>query len=241
MLLAYGLTKTTLSSVKLSSAVSTWWHSVELRLTSTGRCAASGKLALLCCSSLVICGSSAGWENTDSLSVPSSFNASLSLNTLELRAILEAVLWVAELRPSDSRLWLGSDSFCCGCRLTAGCDDAVTPDIFFPQQSTCSQSSRPSFPNTQKKRKMKKPCSELNIAKRIWKAVDASRTVRAPNTHVSPKRVITPMILIMSRTTASRLACSWLPILFWLCLMSTPITAINTTALKSRIAKMGAR
>ena len=57
----------------------------------------------------------------------------------------------------------GTVNFRC---LMFDCVDTVMPGIFLPQQSTCSQSSRPSFPSTQKKRKMKKPCSELNMAKR---------------------------------------------------------------------------
>ena len=76
------------------------------------------------------------------------------------------------------------------------CVDTLMPGIFLPQQSTCNQ----------KKRKMKKPCSELNMAKRNWKAVEASRTVRAPKTHIISNRAITPMRLIMSLTTVCRFA-----------------------------------
>ena len=52
------------------------------------------------------------------------------------------------------------------------CVDTLMPGIFLPQQSTWSQSSWPSFPNAQKKRKMKKPCSELNWFE--WKCVKFS-------------------------------------------------------------------
>ena len=101
----------------------------------------------------------------------------------------------------------GTVNFRC---LMFDCVDDVMPGIFLPQQSTCSQSSRPSFPSTQKKRKMKKPCSELNMAKRNWKAVEASRIVRAPKTHISPNRAITPMMLIMSLQTRCCFALSLL-------------------------------
>ena len=99
---------------------------------------------------------------------------------------------------SDVRQLVG-----CGCRLAVDglVIDAVTPGIFFPQQSTLSQSSRPSLPNTQKKRKMKKLCSELNMTKRVWKTTDAPLTVKALNNHVSPKRAITPKVLIRNLMT----------------------------------------
>ena len=120
----------------------------------------------------------------------------------------------AYLRPVHVPVVLGCDNFLgvmnfrC---LIFECVDALMPGIFLPQQSTCSHSSRPSFPNAQKKRKMKKPCSEFNMAKRNWKAVEASRIVRAPKTHISPNRAITPMMLIMSLKTVCRFALSlWL-------------------------------
>ena len=118
----------------------------------------------------------------------------------------------------------------------------VMPGIFLPQQSTQSQCFWPSLPNTQKKRKMKKPCSELNMAKRNWKAVEASRTVRAPNIHVSPKRAITPTMLVMSLKTLCwftwSLLANFFRRLFWI---STLMTVKNTTALRSKMAKMGPR
>ena len=79
------------------------------------------------------------------------------------------------------------------------------------------------------------------MAKRNWKAVEASRTVRAPNTHVNPKRAITPMILIMSLTTVFRFAWSLPANFLWICLARTLITETNMTALKSRMAKIGPR
>ena len=147
-----------------------------------------------------------------------------------------------DLRPelivlgSDGRRLVG-----CGCRLAVDGVDAVTPGIFFPQQSTLSQSSRPSLPNTQKKRKMKKPCSELNMAKRVWKTIEAPLTVKAPNNHDRPKRAITPMVLIRILMTVCRLALSVVPNFFLACLMSTVITMTNMTELKIRMAKMGPR
>ena len=119
--------------------------------------------------------------------------------------------------------------------------DTVMPGIFFPQQSTCSQSSRVSFPSTQKKRKMKKPCSELNMAKRNWKVMEASRIVRAPKTHINPKRVITPIMPIISLTTLCCFVLSLLLNRFRLCLMSTVVIITKIIALKSMMAKMGPR
>ena len=79
------------------------------------------------------------------------------------------------------------------------------------------------------------------MAKRNWKAVEISRTVRIPNVHVKPNRAITPMVLIVSLTTVFRLA--WpLPANFlWICLVSTLITMTNTIALNSKMAKIGPR
>ena len=168
---------------------------------------------------------------------------SLALNTFDWPAILEngkaglrGLVGGADLRPV---LVLPRVAYF-GC-LIFDCVDTVMPGIFLPQQSTWSQSSRPSFPNTQKKRKMKKPCSELNMAKRNWKAVEASRIVRAPKTHISPNRAITPMRLIMSLMTVCGFALSLLLNRFWLCLMSTVAIITKIIALKSMMAKMGPR
>ena len=118
---------------------------------------------------------------------------------------------------------------------------SAMPGIFLLQQSTFTQNIWPSIPNTQKKTKIKKPWRELNIAKRNWKAVEASRTVRAPNTHVNPKRDITPMMLTMSLKMIFRFA--WFVVAYFLriCFVSTLITMINMMVLKSRMAKMGPR
>ena len=124
-------------------------------------------------------------------------------------------------------------------RWALGRADIVAPATFHLQQSTCSQNVLASFPNTQKNRKMKKPCRELNTAKRNWKAVEASRTVRAPNTHVNPKRDITPMMLIMSLKAIFRFAQSLVAYFLQICFASTLITITNMIALKSRMAKMG--
>ena len=137
---------------------------------------------------------------------------SFSLNMLSWRVVPEnsraALSLLADrpdLRPIPSVFngFLGIVRFC---RWVLGRADIVAPAIFHRQQNTCSQNVLASFPNTQKKRKIKKPCNELNMAKRNWKAVEASRTVRAPNTHVNPKRAITPMMLIMSLTAIFRFA-----------------------------------
>ena len=101
-------------------------------------------------------------------------------------------------------------------RLVFDCTGTVMLGVFLLlQQSTRSQSSRPSFPNTQKKRKMKKPCSELNMAKANRKTVEFWWTVRVPNTHISPKKTINTMMLTMKRTTVCRFAWSVLQCLFW--------------------------
>ena len=181
-----------------------------------------------------------------SSTVDTPWEISLSLTRLDLKGILkdwEAILRVLVAGP-DLRAELGSDVrrlVGCGCRLAVDGLDAVTPGIFFPQQSTLSQSSRPSLPNTQKKRKMKKPCSELNMAKRVWKTTEALLTVKAPNNHVSPKRAITPMVLIRSLVTVCRFVLSVVPNFFLVCLMRMLITMTNMTELKRRMAKMGPR
>ena len=51
-------------------------------------------------------------------------------------------------------IWLVSDSLpgeVCFASFTFSCVNAVTLFILLPQQNTCNQNSRPSFPNTQKK------------------------------------------------------------------------------------------
>ena len=106
----------------------------------------------------------------------------------------------------------------------------MTQVIFLPQQMIWSQSSRPSFP-----RKIKNPCRELNMAKRNWKAVEASRTVRAPNTHVNPKRVINPIIQIMSLMIVFQFGWSLPANSLWICLVSTLVTMTNMVALKRRM------
>ena len=73
-------------------------------------------------------------------------------------AVLRLLVGGPDLRPEV--IVLGCDGFwrVVGiCRLAFGCVDEVMPGIFFPQHSTCSQSSRASLPNTQKNKKMKKP------------------------------------------------------------------------------------
>lgn len=101
-------------------------------------------------------------------------------------------------------------------RLVFDCIGTVMLGVFLLlQQTTWSQSSRPSFPNTQKKRKIKNPCSELNMAKGNRKIVEFWRTVRVPNTHISPKKMINTMMLTMKRTTVCRFAWSVLQCLFW--------------------------
>ena len=79
------------------------------------------------------------------------------------------------------------------------------------------------------------------MAKRNWKAVEISRTVRIPNVHVKPNRAITPMVLIVSLTTVFRLAWPLLANFLWICLVSTLITTTNTIALNSKMAKIGPR
>ena len=140
--------------------------------------------------------------------------ASLLLNPLDWRQLLEDRDAVLRLLVGGSEviilgcdgLWMVVGIF----RLTAGCVSGVVPGIFFPQQSTWSQSSRASLPNTQKKRKMKKPCSDVKMVKRIWKASDAPWIVKAPNNHVSPYRAVTPMMLINLLMTVCRFAWSLL-------------------------------
>ena len=164
---------------------------------------------------------------------------SLSLIRLDWRTSQderEAGWWAFVLESDFKPELFVLGSFCC----LSICFIKV-PGFFLPQQSTLSQSSRPSFPNTQKKRKMKKPCSELNMAKRNWKAMEASRTVKAANIHVSPKRAINPMVVSITRMTVCCFDLSLLTICFLACLMSTLITTTKMTMLKSRMAKMGPR
>jgi len=94
---------------------------------------------------------------------------------------------------------------------------------------------------------MKKPWKALRITKRTWKAVEALEspnpvTVSAPKSHVSPKRNMTPVILI-SNLIVVFLFTRYLvrSSVLRLCLMSTPITRTKMTTLKSRMAKMGPR
>ena len=117
----------------------------------------------------------------------------------------------------------------------------VKPDIFLPQQNTWSENSCPSFPNTQKERKMKKPRRELNMAKRYWKAGEASRTVRAPKAQVNPNRAINPMVLIVSLTTVFQFGWSLSANVLWIFLASTLITMTNMITLNSKMAKIGPR
>ena len=79
------------------------------------------------------------------------------------------------------------------------------------------------------------------MAKRVWKTIEAPVTVKAPNSHVRPKRAITPMVLIRTLMTVCRFVLSVVPIFFFACLMSTVITMTNMTELKSMMAKMGPR
>jgi len=159
------------------------------------------------------------------------------------KALLPVLVGGTVLRPV--LMVLGADGLLFmvySCCLAFGCvEDTVMPGIFLPQQSTCSQSSRPSFPRTQKNRKMKKPCNELKMAKRNWNTVEPSKKVKKANTHISPKRAITPPMLIISLMTAFRFVCSLLPNFLRLCLMSTLITRLYITTLKRRMAKIGPR
>ena len=79
------------------------------------------------------------------------------------------------------------------------------------------------------------------MAKRVWKTIEAPVTVKAPNSHVRPKRAITPMVLIRILMTVCRFALSVVPSFFLACLTSTVITMTNMTELKSMMAKMGPR
>ena len=114
-------------------------------------------------------------------------------------------------------------------------------------ESSCNHKSRTSLLNTQKNRKMKKPWKALKITKRTWKAVEALEspnpvTVRAPKSHVRPKRNMTPAILMSNLmvvfTFICCLACSSV---FRVCVMRTPITMMKMTKFKSKMAKMGPR
>ena len=89
---------------------------------------------------------------------------------------------------------------------------------------------------------MKKPWRELNSAKRIWNTSEAEETVSAANSHVSPKRNITPVILISRRIAVAVVICSLvLSEVFLKCRISTITTATKMTMLKRRMAKMGPR
>ena len=114
-------------------------------------------------------------------------------------------------------------------------------------ESSSNHKSRTSLLNTQKNRKMKKPWKALKITKRTWKAVEALEspnpvTVRAPKSHVRPKRNMTPAILMSNLMVVFMficcLACSSV---FRVCVMRTPITMMKMTKFKSKMAKMGPR
>ena len=83
------------------------------------------------------------------------------------------------------------------------------------------------------------------MTKMIWKARDALSTVRAPNNHDSPKSDMMPIRLIMSRIVeALSLDLFFLMsprLLLRLWRINTTITMINTTELKTIMAKIGAR
>ena len=82
----------------------------------------------------------------------------------------------------------------------------------------------------------------MNSAKRIWNTSEAAETVSAANSHVSPKRNITPVILITRRIAVAIVICSLvLPEVFLQWRISTITTATNMTELKSKMAKMGPR
>ena len=110
-----------------------------------------------------------------------------------------------------------------------------------PRQSNWIHSWRASFPSTQKKRKMKKPCSEVKMVKRYWNVSEASDMVRAPNTHDIPKRNMILKILMSNHLTPSTTCLSLLPYFFIECITSTLITSTKMTELKIIMAKIGTR
>ena len=110
-----------------------------------------------------------------------------------------------------------------------------------PRQSSWTHNSRASFPSTQKKRKMKKPCREVKMVKRYWNVSEASDMVSAPNTHDIPKRNMIPKVLMNNRLTPSTTCFSLLPYFFIECITSTLITSTKMTELKIIMAKIGTR
>ena len=83
------------------------------------------------------------------------------------------------------------------------------------------------------------------MTKMIWNTRDALSTVRAPNTHDSPKSAMIPPILIIRRMVeALSLDLFFLMspnLLLRLWRINTTITITNTTELKKMMAKIGAR
>ena len=83
------------------------------------------------------------------------------------------------------------------------------------------------------------------MTKMIWNTRDALSTVRAPNTHDSPKSDMIPAMLTMSRMVeplSLDLFILMSPnLLLHLWRINTPITMTNTTELKKMMAKIGAR
>ena len=108
------------------------------------------------------------------------------------------------------------------------------------RENVCFQRSLLSFPNTQKKRNMKKPWSVLNSAKRNWNTRDASEMVSAPNSHVKPRRAVKPAALIRRRTPLFCCNCCR----FFetrVCFMRTYRTITNMMQLNNRMVITGAR
>ncbi len=113
---------------------------------------------------------------------------------------------------------------------------------YFPHLSTPFQSSRTSLLRPQKKKKMKNPWEELKMANRNWKAIEASRMVRAAKNQESPNSDMTPTILMSRRMVFVGLCGSFeRPRVSLLCFTRTITTATKTTKLNSKMTKMGPR
>ena len=112
-----------------------------------------------------------------------------------------------------------------------------------PQNRTSIQSSRPSLPSTQKKRKIKNPWREFKMTNIIWKAKDASSTVSAPKSQVRPYMDMIPIILMINRSVVLRSFCFLAPprLVLYLCRISTTTTVMKMTELKRITARIGAR
>ena len=118
------------------------------------------------------------------------------------------------------------------------------PRLILATEKASFHDSTASLLKTQKNKKMKKPWNELKTTNRIWKASLSPSTekVRIAKSQVSPKRNITPPMLIIKRIMVLLLTLSFIRAavpLVWR--INITITQMNTTILNKSIAMIGPR